>query len=1074
MLPSPDERHTPTNGSIATGTGQYVNYGAYSDDSDAEAAAGLAMMQMADEQDRVNAELRPHRGRSETSASLFDIQESHTPSHTTPPVQGTGSDSDYAHHDLALYGGGYAGDVAYGKDPSLSSDPGRDDETVINNGIEATSGSFSSSNPPAGGKTTRPDEYDYPPFADDFIHPFPPFSTARVDTGGTGGLTEPGSLNRRVSFDDEDEGDGEGVLSRTESVDRSASQSPARDELGELFFHPGMRPLPPAPVEPAKNPNLASHLIPAGMYRTAEQGSLRSDQYTVAPRSPDAHEPQNQLNLPPVPRSTSLSSPSGTPRPDRPTRSKTDADRAKYKQQQELLQRQSSGMGYATPVDANPMALDLPTIPAARRKKLNPAKISSEQFRRCSEPWALSTVVAWVRDLSEDETDLKEQAIIDAIVALFTYKVPTMNIADAETLGARVVRNMLEEGALVKEEEWVKFGPGTLSGVLFQITGKGCYSSKLHVQETEMAGRCYSHHCMRTLKKLNLQADMAEPQRKEQDWATFYNVPKEVRESYPKKEIDRQNILHEVVTTEDAFIGQLNVLRGLYRDQLATAQPPVMSPKRLKKFLQEVFGKVDAVKKVNEEYLLAQLKYRQKEQGPFIVGFSDIFREWIRKAKAAYTDYAATFPNANYLVRKESERNLQFKAFLNQAREKKASNRLSWDTYLKAPITRIQRYTLLLSTVYKSMAKDSEEKTNLAQAIEEIRLVAADCDNKVGEMSKKVGLMELSAKLQLRPEVKVELNLEHLGRQIIFQGSLQRPGNRTRFNLVDTYVILFDHYLVLAKIVTTKDPTKTLKFETYDVSKMPIPISLLVVESTNDDPVVKSSVKGISTVAPPPPPSRTSVSGGLTHSNTNASMGAASVSSGKSFVPSTVIENPKDDRILYPFKIKHLGKTGYTLYAHTVQNRQEWCDKIIEAKTKHAASLFAQNEEPFRLRVLADTAFGYSENAGSSSVVINGTPLDRAIRHVEERYPTLATRPNPVCRAAVNCATVFQQPPGRLRCAIGTDYGVYISDYSDARGWVRVCCSFPFLCPFFILFFILADGVIQGNTSGPGYANFRF
>ena len=51
------------------------------------------------------------------------------------------------------------------------------------------------------------------------------------------------------------------------------------------------------------------------------------------------------------------------------------------------------------------------------------------------------------KDLSEDETDLKEQAVVDAIVALFTHKVPTMNTADAETLGSSVVRNMLSEGS---------------------------------------------------------------------------------------------------------------------------------------------------------------------------------------------------------------------------------------------------------------------------------------------------------------------------------------------------------------------------------------------------------------------------------------------------------------------------------------------------------------------------------------------------------------------------------------------------------------------------------------------------
>ncbi|KAL2003850.1 hypothetical protein VTN02DRAFT_1872 [Thermoascus thermophilus] len=1022
---SPDERHTHTNGSTATGTGQYVNYDAYSDDSDAEAAAGLAMMRMADEEERAQAERRHARERSITTNSILNAYWSQSPVGRSQE-QDPDSDSDFATHDLSLYGGGYEADMHYGDEPTYTGDAHGHDEVdhdrIDEDPLVDDAGHYS-------------DEYEYPAVPEDPV--FPPFSMrARVDTGGTGGLSEPSHLGRRMSFDDGDEGDG--AMGHSHGEDRSGSESPDKGEPGDLFFHPGMRPLPPAPVELGKNANLAAHLMPAGTYRHREQNNTQPyGQYTHPshPASPDSYG-QMLISRSLLPRSTSLSSHSSTPRADPPIRSKTDADREKYRSQQELVrQQQTASQGLDATIQPSAITLDLPTIPAGRRKKFNPAKLSPEQFKKCSEPWALSAVVAWIRDLSEEETDLKEQAIIDAIVALFTHKVPTMNIADAETLGARVVNSMLEEGALVKDEEWVKFGPGTLSGVLYQITGRGCYSSRLHVQETEIFGRCYSHHCMRTLKKVNLKAQVMEPQRKAEDWVTFYKVPKEVWESYPKKEIDRQNNLHEIVTTEDAYIGQLDILRELYRDQLATMQPPVINPKRLNRFLNDVFGKVDAVKKVNEDHLLAQLKYRQKEQGPFIVGFSDIFREWIRKAKTAYIEYAATFPNANYLVRREAERNIQFRQFLNHARENKISNRLSWDTYLKAPITRIQRYTLLLSTVHKNMVKDSEEKTNLAQAIEEIKVVALECDNKVGEMSKKVDLLELSAKLQLRPEMKkeVELNLEHLGREIIFRGDLQRPGTRTRFNLVDTHAILFDHYLVLAKTVMNRDPSRTLKYETYDVSKLPIPMDLLVLESTNDDPVVKSSVKGISPVAPP--------SVALTHTNTsNSASSAGTASSGKTLVPSTAVDNPKDDKILYPFRIKHLGKTGaYTLYASSAQNRQEWCEKIIEAKTKHAASLFAQNAEPFRLRVLADTAFAYSDGSpGSKSVLIKGTPLDRAIREVEQRYTGIrASRPPPVCRAAVHCATVFQQPPGRMLCAIGTDYGVFISDYNEPRGWIR-------------------------------------
>lgn len=1024
---SPDEGQGHHNGNMSTGTGQYVNYDAYSDDSEAEAEAGLAMLRMADEEERAQENRIRERTRRETNDSIFSAYGTHSSGRAGSSHQ---DDREYAGRAYGPYDDAYQRHVNYGQDEPYYDVPEYVDEVDEHGRFTGRSGSFRSSDVSAEERGDYySDEYDYHTMPNEPAYSFQrrPPSHARVDAGGTGGLSEPNAYARRMSFDYGDEGDAH--LEEDTDVHRSGSESSGRGEPRELFFHPGMRPLPPAPVEPMKNDNVAPHLMPAGTYRRPEPSIIQS------PLSPDSYG-QTVPSPTQVPRSTSLSTHPIAPRTDPPIRSKTDADRVKYKQQQELLRQQLSGGGLRVDTfsqQADPVAIDLPSIPAARRKRFNPSKLSSDHFNRCAEPWALSAILAWVREMSDGETDLKEQAIADAIVALFTHKVPTMNIADAETLAARVVKNMLTQEALVKDEEWVKFSTGTMSGVLFQITGTGCYSPRLHEQETEVFGRCYSHHCMRTLKKVNLKAQMMEPEKKAEDWVTFYKVPKELWESYPKKEIDRQNNLHEIVTTEDAYIGQLDILRELYRDQLAAMQPSIITPKRLNKFLTDVFGRVDAVKRANEDFLLAQLKYRQKEQGPFLVGFSDIFREWIRKSKAAYIEYAATFPYANFLVRREAERNAHFRQFLNQVRDHKLSHRLAWDTYLKAPITRIQRYTLLLATVLKNTVKDSEEKSNLAHAIDEIKQVALECDNKVGDMSKKVDLVELGSKLQLRPEMKndVELNLEHLGREIIFRGDLQRPGTRTRF-LVDTHAILFDHYFVLAKSFTARDPTRTIKYECYDVSKLPIPMDLLVLESTNDDPVVKSSVRGVATVTPPQAARGAGGPNPLIHT-----------SSTNSLVPTTVLESPKDDKILYPFRIKHLGKNGtYTLYAFSAQNRADWCEMIIEAKTKHAAALYAQNAEPFRLRALADTAFANSDNSlGSKSVTIEGTPLDRAIKSVEEKYAGPGPRPLPICKTAVNCATVFQQPPGRLMCAIGTDNGVYIADYNDPRGWVRVRSS---------------------------------
>lgn len=448
-----------------------------------------------------------------------------------------------------------------------------------------------------------------------------------------------------------------------------------------------------------------------------------------------------------------------------------------------------------------------------------PEKLTVFDTRSCTEPWALSGISNWIREMAEGEPDLRRKTVEDGLVRLFCLKVPTMNVADAEALSSRVIDLMLDAGILLPEEEWLKFGPGTITGVLWQLTGSGCYAPKLHetdqdVLSHEVSCRCYSYHCGRTLKKANLNDIMVEGVKKV-DWATYYHLTPEKVEGRHKKEIERQNNLHEIITSEEEYMDQLDVLALLYRDQLITTQPPIIAEGRIEKFVAAVFGKAEAILQTNKDHLFAQMKYRQKEQGPWIVGFSDIFREWIRKARVAYIEYASAYPYATYLVKREAERNFKFRNFLDANRNHSRSHRLDWSTYLKAPITRLQRYNLLLGTSMKNMIGDSEEKTNLIKAMEEIKQVALEADAKVDEMQKKVTMIELDQMLVLRPGFHADLNLDHLGRELIIQGDLQRMGSKG-VRWVDTHALLFDHYLILSKLVTSKDGRQDKKF---DVSK---------------------------------------------------------------------------------------------------------------------------------------------------------------------------------------------------------------------------------------------------------------
>lgn len=757
------------------------------EDDDPEGTAGVLAMRQ--------AEMDDQRFGSTATLSYTDLTAART---LPPPPEEQSSDNDYRETDLGLFSGGYeapSGTLAYGNDVGS---PPMDQAENTPRPLPARPGHQSS---------TSHESHEAAPA----------FREAEVDYGGTGGLQPPTA--HRLSFD-------EGEERVSVHSPQSGSESPQKEDYPDIFYHPGMsnRPLPPFPQAPrSESGSTLSVQVPGQPSRQYSHGhSLSVDSRYMNPtEDPEGYYTSPGAGYVPPERSISLSSHSNTPQVQAPARSRTDAaeERRKlYRQQQQQhphhhmsASHMSPYEGYETDAQSS-MAYDLITLPSGRRRKFVPSKLTSADFRKCTEPWALSGIAAWVREMADGEPDLKQKTVEEALVNLFTHRVPTLNVADAEVLSTRVVGLMLDAQILLPEEEWVKFGPGSISGVLWQLTGSGCYAPKLH--QPDGPGRCYSHHCMRTLKKANLDELMLE-EVKAEDWATFYKVTKESIGGKSKKEIERQNVLHEIVTSEEGYMNQLEVLRVLYRDQIRNAPSPIIAPNRVEKFVSVVFGKVDAVQATNKEHLLAQLKYRQQEQGPWITGFSDLFREWIRKARDVYIDYASQYPHASYLVRKEADRNIIFQEFLDRVRSHKRSTRLDWTHFLKAPITRLQRYTFLLQTVEKNMLQDSEEKANLARAISEIHNVTLECDQKVAEMQKKVEMMELNAMLVLRPGFHSVLNLDHLGRELILQGELQRMGSKG-VRWVDTHALLFDHYLILSKPVSAKDGKSGKKF---DVSK---------------------------------------------------------------------------------------------------------------------------------------------------------------------------------------------------------------------------------------------------------------
>lgn len=743
------------------------------DDDDPEGTAGVLAMQQAEMDER------------RFSGSTFVYNEpSARPSPLPPPPeeQPQSSDSDLGSMvDLGMLSGGHAGTLTYGNE--VGSPPS-------SSHIQDTVRPLPSPIYPSA-RYDRLNDANY---------------NAQMDYGGTGGLQTPAA--HRLSFDEGDE---------KVSIDsrQSGTESPVKDDYQDLFYHPGLtnRPLPALPAAPSSGNSSMISL------NTGNQGLLKhtyshsTDSRFYQHDGPDAYSNNGSPYSPQPERSISVQDrPRITQQVHAPLRSRTDAaeERKKATRQNQILNHQGTTLQEYETTSVG--AFDAITLPSGRKRKFVPSKLNAGDFRRCTEPWALSGIESWVREMADGESDLREKMVEEALIDLFTFKVPTMNVADAEALSSQVVQLMLECKLLLPEEEWVKFGDGHVSGVLWQMTGSGCYAPKVHTEE--YSGRCYSYHCTRTLKKVDLDGMHPEKSKPTDDWHVFYGLIKEDWESRPKKEVERQNILHEIVTGEENYIKQLDVFRTLYRDDLRTRRPPILHPDKQERFLDAVFGKLDTVLRINKDHLLAQLKYRQQEQGPWIVGFSDLFREWIRKAKSDYIEYATTYPRAQFMVRKEADRNVLFRRFLDEKQKHKSSSKQDWTHFLITPLQRLQRYILLLESIEGKTLVESEEKSNLQKAIAEIRTVTLECDAKVEETNKRVEMMELDRMLVLRPGFQSILNLDHMGRKLLMQGELTRLGSKG-VRWVDMHALLFDHYLILAKAVGARDGRE----KKYDVSK---------------------------------------------------------------------------------------------------------------------------------------------------------------------------------------------------------------------------------------------------------------
>lgn len=255
------------------------------------------------------------------------------------------------------------------------------------------------------------------------------------------------------------------------------------------------------------------------------------------------------------------------------------------------------------------------------------------------------------------------------------------------------------------------------TGVVTMLTR--CYSPSCG----DHGDPCYAYSCPRKGQPmLGPPPVPVEAPTEVMDWEAM--VGKAVVDSLPKSEVTRQNIIHKIISREEQYIQDLDIVESDFIKPLRSAEPPVLPPDKLEDFIDDVFGNILDLRECNR-HLLEVLYVRQREQAPIIHGIGDIFLGTAAEFRLAYPTYIGHFPIAEKRMRDEIENNSTFRLFLEQCSRQSSRPgevlRLDLKHFLNRPSEHLQKYPVTLEAIRTETAVGNPDADYLTEAIEAIK-----------------------------------------------------------------------------------------------------------------------------------------------------------------------------------------------------------------------------------------------------------------------------------------------------------------------------------------------------------------
>lgn len=419
-------------------------------------------------------------------------------------------------------------------------------------------------------------------------------------------------------------------------------------------------------------------------------------------------------------------------------------------------------------------------------------------------------------------------------------------------------------------------------------------------------------------------------------WAQ--RIPRELLESLSKREIARQEAINEMIYSEEVYKKDLETLSEVVVAPLLK-KTIIASTQKREEFVREVFGNYKELTEVSTALFADLLDLQHQYQHECVPMIGDILIKHFAYFEDPFSQYCPRVSLAEYLVKEEERNNPDFERFIVHVEKSKRMRRLAFRHFLLNPVTRMQRYPLLLDAILKKTDEDHPDHTYLSKCLDMVKKVAMQSDSLADIFKKRVEILEINDMMTFKQGEFQDLQLTDPHRRLYYQGDIKRRSNAIEVTeKSDIHLFIFDHMLLMTKARKSTASSSNTTVDEYRVWRRPIPLQMLHVGSVSDSSLNHTSSTSSSTTR------------NLLATTTTGYLHGSSSYSSAGYVPLT---------------FHHLGQRGgvYT-FSCTVDEKQRWITAIDEAKSSLKKRL---GEDVYDLITLDDASFRYVAAASSGS-----------------------------------------------------------------------------------------------------------